>query len=110
MKIRRILFVSIILLVSCTQPQNLTKITASWNANEEIDLAGYYVYVESDTGLLRVTIVGTDTTRPETTKTFLLDTGKKYSFHATAVDSAGNESAPSDTVKINFGDRHERRE
>jgi len=70
------------------------KVTLSWTANRENDLAGYNVYPAGSTTKLNAALV--------TGATYTvsgLDNGTTYRYVVTAVDSAGNESAPSTVVE-----------
>ena len=61
----------------------------SWTANTEPDLAGYKVYIGTQSGLYNPPItLGTATTYSATN----LASGKTYYFCVSAFDSAGNES------------------
>jgi hypothetical protein len=78
-------------------------IDLSWTPNTDADLAGYIVYrqeidskgVAAGTATrLNVTPVVGPAYRDQTAMA-----GRRYAYHVTAVDAAGNESAPSETVQ-----------
>jgi fibronectin type 3 domain-containing protein len=78
-------------------------IDLSWMPNTDADLAGYIVYrqdidskgVAAGTATrLNVTPVVGPAYRDQTAVA-----GRRYAYRVTAVDTAGNESAPSDTVQ-----------
>jgi fibronectin type 3 domain-containing protein len=72
-------------------------VTVVWDANNENDLAGYYIYVgETSRNYTGVVDVGNQT---EFTWVNLTD-GNTYYFAVTAYDYAGNESAFSDEVNF----------
>jgi hypothetical protein len=81
-------------LVALTQPGQVRLV---WHASEEADFAGYLVYRREDDGeFQRVT------PQPLPTPEYV-DTGvgasRTYGYRVTAVDQAGNESAPSAEVR-----------
>ncbi len=69
-----------------------------WTANDEPDLAGYYVYRKEGDGpsaritkeLLRTPLLRDATVQP----------GRAYAYQVTAVDLSGNESAPSQEAQV----------
>lgn len=69
----------------------------SWSINSEADLAGYHVYRSEKQGergqLLQPGILLTPAVRDASVKS-----GGRYWYTVTAVDRAGNESAPSEAV------------
>jgi fibronectin type 3 domain-containing protein len=76
---------------------NATTIDLSWSINLETDLAGYRVYRSEKQGdrgqplqleLLLAPAYGDNSVQP----------GHRYWYTVTALDRAGNESAPSDSV------------
>jgi hypothetical protein len=78
-------------------------IDLSWTPNTDPDLAGYIVYrqeidakgvVASTATRLNPTPVVGPAYRDQTAVA-----GRRYAYHVTAVDTAGNESAPSDAVQ-----------
>jgi hypothetical protein len=78
-------------------------IDLSWTPNTEDDLAGYFVYrqdidskgvVAGTATRLNVTPVVGPAYRDQTAVA-----GRRYAYRVTAVDTAGNESAPSDAVQ-----------
>jgi len=69
-----------------------------WTANSEPDLAGYNVYRREEGGAaekINQKILGTPIVRDPT-----VAAGRKYSYRVTALDLAGNESAPSEEVQV----------
>jgi len=68
-------------------------------ANPEPDIAGYNIYRSTDPNLPKSS--WTKLSQSLLTRTTYLDerveTGKRYYYYVTAVDTAGNESAPSET-------------
>ena len=81
--------------LTLTPPATTGSATLSWSANTEPDLAGYKVYVGTQPGTYGAPIA----TGASTTYTVGgLAGGRTYYFSVSAVDSAGNESAPSSEV------------
>jgi len=85
-------------------PANLSAISTAagveliWNANTEPDLAGYNVYRRDGEGAphkLNSELVGTPLYRDVTA-----EAGHRYTYWVTAVDAAGNESAPSGAATV----------
>ncbi|GIF13569.1 pectinesterase family protein [Actinoplanes teichomyceticus] len=79
-----------------------TRVTLSWTANRETDLAGYHVYpADGNTKINNSLITGTSYAVTG------LDNGTAYRYVVTAVDTAGNESAASAPVEATpaAGDR-----
>ena len=77
--------------LTLSQPTPITTGSAglSWTANTEPDLAGYKVYIGTQSGLYNPPIsLGTTTTYTATN----LASGKTYYFCVSALDSASNES------------------
>jgi len=77
--------------LTLNQPTTSTTGSAGlgWTANTETDLAGYKVYIGTQSGLYNPPItLGTTTTYTATN----LTSGKTYYFCVSAVDNAGNES------------------
>jgi hypothetical protein len=77
-------------------------IDLSWTPNSDTDLAGYFVYrQEIDlSGVVTATVTRLNTT-PVVGPAYRDQTamaGRRYAYHVTAVDTAGNESAPSAQV------------
>ena len=76
---------------------NTVVIDLSWSINTESDLAGYRIYRSARQGergqLLQTELLLAPSFRDLTAKS-----GQQYWYTATAVDRAGNESAPSDQV------------
>jgi len=78
-------------------------IDLSWTPNTDADLAGYIVY-RQDTdskGAVTGTVTRLNPT-PVVGPAYRDQTamaGRRYAYHVTAVDAAGNESAPSDVVQ-----------
>ncbi len=78
-------------------------IDLSWTPDADNDLAGYFVYrQETDSkGVVARTATRLNTT-PVVGPAYRDQTaiaGRRYAYYVTAVDTAGNESAPSDTVQ-----------
>jgi hypothetical protein len=78
----------------------------SWNSSPETDLAGYNVYRSEQSGargerlnrhLLLVPAFRDSTAVP----------GRRYDYSVTAVDRAGNESAPSEAVSLSIPGRQD---
>ncbi|RJQ30622.1 MAG: prepilin-type N-terminal cleavage/methylation domain-containing protein [Peptococcaceae bacterium] len=77
-------------------PEN--KITLTWAANSEPDLAGYAIYRSTDPYVVDYPLlksVGKDVTAWDDTG---LTNGQGYYYKITAFDTTGNESVPSDPV------------
>lgn len=76
-----------------------THVDLSWAINNESDLQGYNVYrSETENGLsarLNATPVMTPVFRDDS-----VEAGKRYFYHITAVNTAGNESVASATVSV----------
>ena len=71
--------------------------TLTWNPNTDPDLASYRVYQSTTAGIYGTAIA----TVPAAGSTYTvpgLTMGATYYFRITAVDSAGNESLPSNEV------------
>lgn len=91
---------------SSEQFDQFTEISFEWDSNIEPDLAGYRIYKSDTTGVynfveanaIAVIPAGTTTAGP-----FVFDVGTWY-FVCTAVDTAGNESGPSNEVTATFID------
>lgn len=69
--------------------------TLIWGANTETDLAGYKIYIGTQSGVYGAPIV---LGRVNTYQATNLAIGTTYFFSITAYDNAGNESAPSAEV------------
>jgi len=81
--------------LTLTQPTTTASAGLSWTANTEPDLAGYKVYIGTQSGLYNPPItLGTVTTYTATN----LTSGKTYYFCISAFDSANNESPCSPEV------------
>ena len=72
----------------------------NWRRNLEMDVQGYNIYRKTDsaTGFVRLNIQPS----PDTLWVDSLGTGAQRFYYVTAVDSAGHESAPSDTVLMSI--------
>jgi hypothetical protein len=78
-------------------------IDLSWTPNSDADLAGYFVYRQDigSNGLVTGTVTRLNTT-PVVGPAYRDQTavaGRRYAYHVTAVDTAGNESAPSADIQ-----------
>jgi hypothetical protein len=78
-------------------------IDLSWTPNSDADLAGYFVYRQDidPHGAVTGTVTRLNTT-PVVGPAYRDQTalaGRRYAYHVTAVDTAGNESAPSADVQ-----------
>ncbi len=75
-------------------------VNLAWNANTEADLASYKVHrsASSCAGTGTFTSVGT-VAKPATTFTDTLAADGTYCYYITALDTAGNESGPSNKVE-----------
>jgi hypothetical protein len=75
------------------------RLSVFFAANPEADIAGYNVFRSTDPDLPKAS--WTKLNQSLLTRTTYLDdrveTGKRYYYYITAVDTAGNESAPSET-------------
>ena len=84
--------------------QAASTVTFEWNANSEIDLAGYRLYQTQTPGVytfgeenqVAATLTGTETV----TITDIPD--GTYYWVVTAYDNAGNESGPSNEVTVSL--------
>lgn len=75
-------------------------VTIAWNANTDVDLAGYNIYAgERSRAYTEVADVGNSTEFDWS----LLEAGKTYYFSVTAYDVSGNESSFSDEIKVTVG-------
>lgn len=74
-------------------------IELSWGISSETDLAGYYVYRSEEEGA-RGKRITPDLLPAPTYRDMSVVPGRRYKYHVTAVDRAGNESAASDLVSI----------
>ena len=71
----------------------------SWSINLETDLAGYYVYRSEQEGI-RGQLVKPDLLLTPAVRDTAVEPGHRYWYTVTAVDRAGNESAPSTPVAM----------
>jgi hypothetical protein len=71
----------------------------SWSINLETDLAGYRVYKSEQEGT-RGQIVTADLLPTPAVRDTSVEPGRRYWYTVTAVDRAGNESAPSAQVAV----------
>jgi fibronectin type 3 domain-containing protein len=71
----------------------------SWSINVEPDLAGYHVYRSEEEGT-RGQLVTTDLLPAPAVRDTSVEPGHRYWYTVTAVDRAGNESAPSPPVVV----------
>lgn len=69
-----------------------------WNANTEPDLAGYNVYRSEQGAPPRK--VNADLVRTPVYRDASVEPGRRYEYRVTAVDLSGNESAASETARI----------
>jgi fibronectin type 3 domain-containing protein len=76
-----------------------TKVTLSWSAStDNVGVASYRIYRQNADGSWPLTSTGNT---PSATRTFTdsgLTDGTAYTYRVTAIDAAGNESAPSATA------------
>ncbi len=79
--------------------RDLADITLNWDPNSESDLAGYYVY-RSDSSGGPFGYVGTAEPIEKPEYVDRVYAWKPYWYFVTAFDSVGNESGPSDTIKV----------
>jgi fibronectin type 3 domain-containing protein len=73
----------------------------TWNANTEADLASYRIYLSTTQGVYGAPVA----TVPAGTTTYSatgLQMNTTYYFVVTAIDSAGNESSPSNEASKNI--------
>src|SRR5690349_6377225 len=84
-------FRSVILLALATTP--LGAATLNWNRNPESDIAGYRVHHREVGATLQNADVGNTNSFSIT-----LSPGRSYEFYVTAYNTAGLESAPSQTL------------
>jgi len=76
-----------------TPPGEAPSVDLSWSINLENDLAGYRVY-RSDTQDARGQLLTTDLLPAPAYRDMSVQQGHRYWYSVTAVDRAGNESAP----------------
>jgi len=85
-------------------PANLSAISTAvgvdliWNANTEPDLAGYNVYRRDGEGAPHK--LNSDLVRTPLYRDVAAETGGRYAYWVTAVDSAGNESSSSGEAAV----------
>jgi hypothetical protein len=77
--------------------ENKRMVDLSWSINAEPDLAGYRVYRSEKDGE-RGQVLGTELLLSPAFRDADVEAGHRYWYTITAVDRAGNESAPSDAV------------
>lgn len=73
----------------------------TWSLNLETDLAGYHVYRSEQEGT-RGQLVTPDSLPVPALRDNSVEPGHRYWYTVTAVDRAGNESAPSTTVAVDL--------
>jgi hypothetical protein len=78
----------------------------SWNINREADLAGYNVY-RSEQGGARGTRINRELVLVPAFRDSSVAPGNRYDYSVTAVDRAGNESAPSPAVSVTIPTKQE---
>ena len=98
-----ILFICAFLLLFSVDVLSQTSVTFEWDANTEPDLAGYRIYQSAASGQY---VYGSgneiaDIPAGTLEATILIQDGTWY-FVATAYDSEGNESGPSNEVTDTF--------
>jgi hypothetical protein len=71
----------------------------SWSINLETDLAGYRVYRSEQEGI-RGQLITSDLLPTPAVRDTTVEPGHRYWYTVTAVDRAGNESAPSNPVVV----------
>jgi len=76
---------------------NTVAVDLSWSINLETELAGYHVYRTEKQGD-RGELVQTDLLLSPAYRDAAVQAGHKYWYSVTAVDRAGNESAPSEQI------------
>ena len=81
--------------LTLTPPTTTGTATLTWDANAETDLAGYNVYMGTQSGVYGAPISIGNTTSYTVGN---LTGGRTYYFSLTAVDGAGNESERSAEV------------
>ncbi len=89
-----------VLLLALSVCANATDVTLQWDANTEVDLAGYRVYQKQDSTtppFAKVQEIPKGTTTATVTG---LDPAHSYSFAVTAYNAAGMESYYSNIVTI----------
>jgi len=76
------------------------RLSLFWPANPERDVAGYNIYRSTDPKLPKPDWLKLNRTLYERTtyQDEAVETGTRYYYYLTAVDTAGNESQPSDVV------------
>lgn len=105
---KRLIFVltTVMVLISGFGPSQAGQVVFEWDANTESDLAGYRMYQSSVSGQYVYGKANAIGEIPAGTETFTLVTLADGTFYwvATAFDTAGNESGPSNEVSttINF--------
>ncbi len=78
----------------------------SWNSNREADLAGYNVYRSEPNGVRGVRM-NRELVLVPAFRDATVAPGHRYDYSVTAVDRAGNESAPSPPVSVTFPSEQE---
>lgn len=90
-------------------PTEMQRIVLSWNNNTESDLAGYNLY-RSESSMGNFTRVNANPIPPVSSGTVIatstvyqdegLGIAKKYYYKLKAIDTAGNESLPTETLSV----------
>jgi len=79
-------------------PSESTNVTLNWDANEEEDLAGYYLYYGSDSDT--VLVDGTKLDLGNVVTYGLLQPSGTVYYYLAAYDTEGNESPAAGPVEI----------
>jgi hypothetical protein len=83
--------------VVTTDPSGPSEVDLSWSINTETDLAGYHVYRSEQQGTLGQ-LISADLLLSPAYRDTSVQPGHLYWYSVTAVDRAGNESAPTAAV------------
>jgi endoglucanase len=87
---KKILLLTILILIMAFSPCLAATVEVSWNANTEADMASYNVYQGN-------TLIGS-VNHPTTLFDILNVPDGTYTYYLTAVDTSGNESVKTDGI------------
>lgn len=94
------LFLAVLLLAVFIIPSHASTVILQWDANVEIDLAGYKVYQKTGAATLSFTQVQSIPKGTQTVTLSDLDSTKEYFFAVTAFNTSGLESSYSNIVTV----------
>jgi len=94
------LIIAALLFIITTIPSHASTVILQWDANVEIDLAGYRVYQKMGAATLSFTQVQSIPKGTQTVTLSNLDGTKEYFFAVTAYNTSDQESGYSNIVKV----------